>query len=295
MFKLKIFTILLSLLILVFWFYSKTLNFKLNLFIKKNNIDIGVATLKNKNLVVVNNKKYPLLSVFKYFVAIKVLKYIDQQHISLDTKITINQNMLDMQTYSPMLKDYKYYPYNITIAKLLEYMISKSDNNACDILIEYSGGINELEKFIHELGFDNIKIKVNEKDMNRDIYNQYQNTSSPKDIVLMMKKVKENNIISNNSFAFLENIMLKTSTGENKIKAGLPKSTKIYHKTGSGSRTPKGIKIADNDAGYVILPNGDLYYIAIMIKDSPLSDNENAKITSHISKIVYQHFLTNKN
>ena len=85
------------------------------------------------------------------------------------------------------------------------------------------------------------------------------------------------------SFAFLENIMLKTSTGENKIKAGLPKNTKIYHKTGSGSRTPKGLKIADNDAGYVRLPNGDLYYIAIMIKDSPLSDDENSKIISDIS------------
>ena len=136
---------------------------------------------------------------------------------------------------------------------------------------------------------------VNEKDMNSDIYNQYLNTSTPKDIVLMMKRVKDNNILSSSSFAFLENIMLKTSTGENKIKAGLPKNTKIYHKTGSGSRTPKGLKIADNDAGYVRLPNGDLYYIAIMIKDSPLSDDENSKIISDISKIVYQYFCINKN
>ena len=54
-------------------------------------------------------------------------------------------------------------------------------------------------------------------------------------------------------------------------------------------------KIADNDAGYVRLPNGDLYYIAIMIKDSPLSDDENSKIISDISKIVYQYFCINKN
>ena len=95
------FIIFLFSIILIVWFYTKTLNFRLNLYLINNNVNVGIATLKDKDLVVVNNKKYPLLSVFKYFVAIKVLKYIDQKHISLDTKITINQNMLDMQTHSP--------------------------------------------------------------------------------------------------------------------------------------------------------------------------------------------------
>lgn len=110
MLKIKMFIIFLFSIILIVWFYTKTLNFRLNLYLINNNVNVGIATLKDKDLVVVNNKKYPLLSVFKYFVAIKVLKYIDQKHISLDTKITINQNMLDMQTHSPMIKDYKNYP-----------------------------------------------------------------------------------------------------------------------------------------------------------------------------------------
>lgn len=295
MLKIKIFIILFLLAILSFVFYSKTLNYKLNKFLIKNKVNVGIAIIKDNHLTVVNNKRYPLLSVFKYFVAIKVLRYVDQQKISLDTNVSINKNMLDFNTYSPMLKEYKNYPFNITISKLLEYMISQSDNNACDILIDYIGGIKEIENFVYELGYGAINIKVNEKDMNTNIYNQYLNTSFPKDIVLIMKKVKENNILSNSSFAFLENIMLKTETGENKVKAGLPENTKFFHKTGSGSRTSNGIKIADNDAGYVLLPNGDIYYIAIMIKDSPLSDEENAKIISDISKIIYQHFSAHKN
>ncbi len=295
MLKIKVFIILLTLSILGFVFYSKTLNYKLNKFLIKNKVNVGIAIIKDNHLTVVNNKRYPLLSVFKYFVALKVLRYVDQQKFSLDTNVSINKNMLDFNTYSPMLKEYKNYPFNITISKLLEYMISQSDNNACDILIDYIGGIKEIENFVYELGYGAINIKVNEKDMNTNIYNQYLNTSFPKDIVLIMKMVKENNILSNSSFAFLENIMLKTETGENKVKAGLPENTKFFHKTGSGSRTSNGIKIADNDAGYVLLPNGDIYYIAIMIKDSPLSDEENAKIISDISKIIYQHFSAHKN
>lgn len=295
MLKIKVFIILLTLSILGFVFYSKTLNYKLNKFLIKNKVNVGIAIIKDNHLTVVNNKRYPLLSVFKYFVALKVLRYVDQQKFSLDTNVSINKNMLDFNTYSPMLKEYKNYPFNITISRLLEYMISQSDNNACDILIDYIGGIKEIENFVYELGYGAINIKVNEKDMNTNIYNQYLNTSFPKDIVLIMKMVKENNILSNSSFAFLENIMLKTETGENKVKAGLPENTKFFHKTGSGSRTSNGIKIADNDAGYVLLPNGDIYYIAIMIKDSPLSDEENAKIISDISKIIYQHFSAHKN
>lgn len=295
MLKTKVFTIFLSLLILAFYIYSKTLNYKLNIFLIKNNVNAGVAVIKNDNLTIVNNRKYPLLSVFKYFVAVKVLDNIDKQHLSLDTQISVNKAMVDINTYSPMLKDYKNYPFDISIAKLLEYMISQSDNNACDILIDYIGGVNELEKFIHELGYVEINIKANEKDMNKNIYNQYLNTAYPEDIVLMMKMVKENNILSKSSFDFLEKVMFKTQTGKDKIKAGLPKNVALYHKTGSGSRTPEGIKIADNDAGYVILANGEVYYVAILIKDSHHSDKENARIISDISKLIYQHFSIQKN
>lgn len=44
-------------------------------------------------------------------------------------------------------------------------MISESDNNACDILIEFTGGVAKLEKFIHDTGFTNIEISVTEKDI----------------------------------------------------------------------------------------------------------------------------------
>ena len=91
MLKIKIFLILLLLIILIFWFYTKTLNFKLNIFLIQNNVNVGIAIIKDDNLITINNKQYPLLSIFKYFVAVKVLKLIDQQHIPLDTKITIEK------------------------------------------------------------------------------------------------------------------------------------------------------------------------------------------------------------
>ncbi len=41
------------------------------------------------------------------------------------------------------------------------------------------------------------------------------------------------------------------------------------------------------------MPDGEIYYIVVMIKNSKLTDKENAEIISGISKIVYEHFTIN--
>ena len=181
---------------------------------------------------VIGNKKFPLLSVFKYCVALKVLHKLDNENISLNEKITVKENMIDKKLYSPMLKKYTAFPFDISIGELLEYTISQSDNNSCDILIGYSGGINSLNSFIHNIGFNDIEILFNEREMNADISKQYLNRAYPRDIVRLMRYVREGQLLSNNSKAFLDKIMINAKTGENKLKGGLPQNTIIGHKTG---------------------------------------------------------------
>lgn len=195
--------------------------------------------------------------------------------------------MIEKNLYSPMLKEYTVFPFKISIANLLKYMISTSDNNACDILIDYAGGTSEIQKYIHSIGFVNIEISTTEIEMNNDIEKQYSNKARPIDVIKAMKFIKDKHILSNDSEIFLDEIMINTSTGEDKLKASLPEDTILAHKTGSSSRKENGIKIADNDAGYVLLPNGEIYYIAVMIKNSKMSDIENANLISKISKITY--------
>ncbi len=289
--KIKLFSIfLLTILFIFLVIYINSLSFKLKNFLKTQDAEIELAVIKENKIWVFGDKKQPLLSVFKYCVALKVLNKLEKEDISLDATITVKENMIDKDLYSPMLKKYTYYPFKISIRELLEYMISESDNNACDILINYIGGIDNLNNFLQDIGFRDIEILSNEKEMNSDISKQYLNKACPKDIVNLMKSVREGEILSPESKIFLDKIMINTKTGENKLKAGLPADVIIGHKTGSSSRTSDGIKIADNDAGYIILPDGDVYYIAVMIKDSKMSDEDNAKVISEVSQIVYEYF-----
>ena len=45
--------------------------------------------------------------------------------------------------------------------------------------------------------------------------------------------------------------------------------------------------MADNDAGIVIMPGGKKYYIAVFVTDSSETDEEDAAIIAHISRMVY--------
>lgn len=62
----------------------------------------------------------------------------------------------------------------------------------------------------------------------------------------------------------------------------------IGHKAGSSDRNEKGQRIGTNDIGFVILPNGHRYSIAVFVKDSEEHDKTNEGIIAEISRIVYE-------
>ena len=94
---------------------------------------------------------FPLLSVFKFHVALAVLDKMDKQSISLDSIVSIKASQMPPNTYSPLRKKFPDQDFTITLRELMQYSISQSDNNACDILIEYAGGIKHINDYIHRL------------------------------------------------------------------------------------------------------------------------------------------------
>ena len=76
--------------------------------------------------------------------------------------------------------------------------------------------------------------------------------------------------------------------------AGSPLADKgvvIGHKTGTGDLNAKGQQIGCNDIGFVLLPDGRTYSIAVFVKDSEESFAENSKIIADISRIVYEYAM----
>lgn len=280
--------ILSTLVIILYFIWQNSLTIKIKTLLWNKDCQVGVAVInKEDKWLINNNETYPMMSVFKTFIAAAVLEKAEKDNTDLAKEFIITNDMI-YPTHSPLKDKIKNYPYHSNLRELLYYMVAQSDNIACRALLIYLGGIDKLKEFVSAKGFDKVVIKVDEKQMNDDIQKQQLNRAQPEDIALFIQKVYEGEILSSKQTEIFKQIMLETNTGNNKLKAGLPTDILIGHKTGSSNRGADNRKVGDNDAGFVILPNGKVYYIVVMIKNSAMSDEENASLTAQISKQVYQ-------
>ena len=249
--------------------------------------DIGVAVAAPGIHWQNADRKYPLLSVFKLHVAAAVLDKADKSHIPLEKAIQVAKTDMNRDLYSPMLQKYGPDRHDFSLRELLYYMVAESDNNACDILIKWLGGIKQVENYAHQIGLLQTEIVVDETGMNRDINLQYANRAPLEEIILLLRLIDEKKLFSAEIHRELAYIMGKTATGADKIKKYLPPEVSVKHKTGSSSRLKNGIKIADNDVA-IIQSGAVKYYLAVMVSDSSESDKANAEIIAQISAAIYR-------
>lgn len=261
---------------------------------KRATVGVYASTGKEEIISINDSLYFPLMSVFKYHIALTVLDHLNKHAISLNSPVYIQDAQLEKETYSPLRDENRGEEFTISLEELLTYSVAHSDNNACDILIEYVGGTTVVNNYIKSWGVDHTSIIATEKQMNKDIKSQYLNEARPSAVTHAMQLLSEQPLFAEYYKEFLIKTMQETTTGSNKLKGLLPPNTIVAHKTGSSSRTAEGMKIADNDAGFVYLPDGNIYYITVLIKNSQEDDETNAGIIAQISKAVYEYMVNSK-
>ena len=153
---------------------------------KKATVGIAVWTDKGDMLRYNDHVHFPLLSVFKFHVALAVLDKMDKQSISLDSIVSIKASQMPPNTYSPLRKKFPDQDFTITLRELMQYSISQSDNNACDILIEYAGGIKHINDYIHRLSIDSFNLSETEDGMHSSFEAVYRILSTPSAMVRLV-------------------------------------------------------------------------------------------------------------
>ena len=83
---------------------------------------------------------------------------------------------------------------------------------------------------------------------------------------------------------------MECNTGRDRLSAPLQGTEAVIgHKTGSGDVNAEGLLIATNDIGFVYLPDGRRYVVAVFVKDSAADDRSNAQLIARISEAVYRY------
>lgn len=271
---------------------NSTLTNQLKQAIKEKKAEIGIAVIiDGKDTITVNNAThYPLMSVFKFHQALALADYMEKRKQSLDTRLAISKSDLKPNTYSPLRDKHPQGGIEMSIADLLKYTLQLSDNNACDILFGYQGGTEAANNYIHSLGILDCAITATEDEMHQDLNRCYQNWSTPLAAAQLLEVFRKKSLFADEYKEFIYRTMVECETGKDRLVAPLQnKGIIIGHKTGTGDRNSRGQQIGCNDIGFVLLPNGHSYSIAVFVKDSEESDQVNSKIIAEISRIVYEY------
>ena len=206
--------------------------------------------------------------------------------MKLNQKYLIKKEDLLPNTYSPFRDKFPEGNVEISLDEMIYYTVSLSDNNLTDVLLRLIGGTETVQKFMNSKNVRDFQIKYNEEQMHQGTEYFYPNYSSTKSLSKLYKDFYNGKILSKKSTDYLYEILLKTTTGANKLVEQLPKNT-VAHKTGSSGKDENGLTAAENDSGIVTLPNGKHYAITVFVSDSKESFETNCRMISDISKTVW--------
>ncbi len=237
-------------------------------------------------------RPFPMMSVMKFPLALAVATHLQETGGSYADSIPLGAGDLRPDTYSPMRDRYAgCVPEKISIDELLDYSLRQSDNNAADILMRFVSGPEAVGNLMKELGYQDIHVIWNEDDMHRDTARCTANSSTPEDMAKLFL-LFDSLLADEPEYAPLRAKLEQCETGRNRLAAPFAEQDIVIgHKTGTGDVMPNGRLQAVNDAGYVRLPDGRSYAIAVFIEDSGYSPAETERLIADISRLVYR-FLT---
>lgn len=271
----------------------KDLKNKIHEIISAKNATVGVSLkgIEDQDTLSINgNKKTPLMSVFKFHIALAVLNQVDKGKLKLDQKFFIKKEELLPDTWSPIRDQYPKGNMNLTLDQLLRYTVSHSDNNGCDILLNIIGGTAAVQKFINRQGIKDFTIQVNEQQMS-SFDKFYLNTTTPLATTELLEKFYNGKVLKKETTKYLYQIMVETSRGLTWMKAGLPEGTELAHRTGISDRNEDNVRAAMNDVGIVKLPDGKHYILSVYLKNINEEMADTEKIIADISRTVWEYYV----
>jgi beta-lactamase class A/beta-lactamase class A VEB len=261
---------------------------------KKAVVGISISGENGNDTLSINgNMHCPTQSAYKMHIGLAMLDKIDRGEFSLDQKIKISKDDLPVDAYwNPLGTDFPDGG-DLTVAQLIQYCISHSDNTACDTLIGMVGSPKDVESYFKKNNIQDLQFAYNERTMQSKWENMFQNWITPIAAVQTLRLFYENKngLLSPSSYNFFWQTMKETSTGVKRLKGLLPEGTVVAHKTGSSGTNDAGLTAATNDWGIVFLPNGHYFIISVLVTNSYESDETNERIIAEVCKVAYDYFL----
>lgn len=240
---------------------------------------------------------YPQQSVAKLWTALAVLDAVDHGRLALDRPVRVTT--ADLSVFHQPLRD-RMVDGSVTLSvdDLLVGALAQSDNACDDVLIRLVGGPAAVQAVVDARGLGRIRSGPLERDLQcaiaglawrpefsrGHVFQDVRETldpayrrarldayladppegAAPDAITAALARLAEGSLLSPASTARMLAILMGTTTGPQRLKAGLPPGWSFAHKTGTGQDLGE-LSTGYNDVGLATAPDGGAYALAAMI------------------------------
>ena len=241
---------------------------------------LGVAALNTadgRRLLHRADERFPFCSTFKMMLSAAVLAH---EPALLKKRVAYRKS--DLVAYSPITE--KHVDKGMTVAALCEATIQYSDNAAANLLMKQIGGPAAVTAFARSIGDTEFRLDRIETELNTALPGDPRDTTTPEAMAESLNKLLLGDALGAAQRKQLKDWMLGNTTGDTRIRAGVPAGSLVADKTGTGDYG------TTNDIGVIWQPNKAPIVLVVYLTQPGKDDKARSEILAEATKIVVEAF-----
>lgn len=199
---------------------------------RKHDARLGVYALHTGTGTTVAHRADERFAFCSTFKTAAVAAVLDRNPLShLDKRVTYAWG--DINSTSPVTR--KNVTQGMTIRQLCDAAVRHSDGTAANLLLRDLGGPQRLTAYLRELGDTVSRLDHYEPELHRARPGDPNDTTTPRAIAADYREIVLGDALATDKRALLTDLLVRNTTGGNRIRAGLPKRWRVADKTGTGN------------------------------------------------------------
>src|SRR6202453_3805891 len=183
------------------------------------------------------HERFVMCSTFKASLAACILSLVDRGQARLDEQIAYGPD--DLLEYAPVARQ-NLEKGAMSVGDMCAAAVELSDNTCANALLARVGGPSALTAFWRSIGDPVSRLDHNEPELNRSPPGDPHDTTTPAAMAGNLRSLILGKVLSPNSRERLTGWMLGCKTGDNRLRAGLPKDWRVGDKTGNNGKDAAG-------------------------------------------------------
>ena len=222
-------------------------------------------------------ERFPICSTFKFLAAAHVLARVDRGEEDLERHIVFARQ--DLVTYSPVTEKHPGAP-GMRLGELCRAAITVSDNTAGNLLLDSFGGPPALTAFARTLGDSMTRLDRRETILNEAVPGDPRDTTTPAAMLDDMHRLLLGDALSPGSRKQLGDWLLATTTGDARLRAGVPRDWRVGDKTGTSNN---GVS---NDIAILWPPGRAPLLATAYYSESSLAQDARNGVLAEVGKVI---------